>query len=341
MDARLITRGLEKPRRIEVDESTLTSTFGTFTAKPLEKGYGHTIGNSLRRILLSSIPGAAITAVEIEGVEHEFSTVQGVIEDVADIILNLKLIRLKIRGSGTRTLTLEVTGPCEVKASMLQCPDDVEILTPDVRIATIDQPGFQLKLTLTASVGRGFETAEEIKEKQDAAGESRIGLIPVDALYSPVRKVAYRVESTRVRQRTDYDKLVLEVTTDGSITPEDAVGYAARIFTDYLKIFKGDDDLPEMEETAESKEDEQLKKILATPVEELELSVRSSNCLKAANLRTLGELVIRTDSEMLKYRNFGKKSLQEIKEKLEQYGLGLGMKEKTHLVQQILAGENR
>lgn len=341
MDARLITRGLEKPRRIEVDESTLTPTYGMFVARPLEKGYGHTIGNSLRRILLSSIPGASITAVEIEGVEHEFSSVQGVIEDVADIILNIKTIRLKIKGSGVRILSLEATGPCEVKASMLQTPDDVEILTPDVRIATIDQPGFKLGLKLIAGVGRGFETAEEIKEKLDEAGESRIGVVPVDALYSPVRKVAYRVETTRVRQRTDYDKLILEITTDGSLSPEDALGYAARIFTDYLKVFKGDDEMPDIEETTESKEDEQLKRLLGISVDELELSVRSSNCLKAANLRTLGELVIRTDGEMLKYRNFGKKSLQEIKEKLQQYNLSLGMKEKAHLVNAILAGENR
>lgn len=332
MDVRLITRGLEKPHRIEVEESTQTATYGKFTAKPLEKGFGHTIGNSLRRILLSSIPGAAITAVEIEGVEHEFAVVPGVIEDVTEIILNLKALRLKIKGSGVRTLSLEVTGPCEVKASMLKAPDDVEILTPDSTIATIDQPGFKLSLKVVASVGLGFLTAEEVKAKQDEAGESRIGLIPVDALFSPVRKCAYSVETTRVRQRTDYDKLVMEITTDGSIMPEDALGYAARIFTDYLNVFIGFDEAPEVEETSETKEDEKLKKLLGIPVDELELSVRSANCLKAANLHVLGELVIRTDQEMLKYRNFGKKSLQEIKEKLVQYNLSLGMKDKAHLV---------
>jgi DNA-directed RNA polymerase subunit alpha len=336
MDVRLITRGLEKPRRIEVEESTLTPTYGRFIAKPLEKGFGHTLGNSLRRILLSSITGAAVTSVEIEGVDHEFSVVPGVLEDVTEIILNLKALRLKIKGSGTRTLVFEAKGPAEATAGMIKCPDDVEILNPDQVIATIDQPDAKLKMTLTARVGRGFITAED--EKKD---DIKIGVIPIDALFSPVRRVAYSVETTRVGQRTDYDKLVLEITTDGSISPEDALGYAARIYSDYLKIFVGFDEAPEVEESVESKEDEKLKKLLGTSVDELELSVRSSNCLKAANLRTLGELVIRTDQEMLKYRNFGKKSLQEIKEKLLEYGLTLGMKDKAHLVTGVAMGEGK
>ncbi|MEK8022302.1 MAG: DNA-directed RNA polymerase subunit alpha [Candidatus Hydrogenedentota bacterium] len=327
MDVRLITRGLERPRRIEVEEATLSATHGRFIAKPLEKGFGHTLGNSLRRILLSSITGAAITSVEIEGVDHEFSVVPGVIEDVAEIILNLKAVRLKIKGSGARTLKLEATGPSEVKAGSIQCPDDVEILNPDLIIATIDQPGAKFSMTISARVGRGFVIAEELK-----TDDMKIGVIPVDALFSPVKKVAYSVESTRVGQRTDYDKLVLDITTDGSVSPEDALGFASRIFSDYLRIFIGFDEAPVAEETADSKEDEKLRKLLATSVDELELSVRSSNCLKAANLKTLGELVIRTDQEMLKYRNFGKKSLQEIKEKLVDYGLALGMKDKAHLV---------
>jgi DNA-directed RNA polymerase subunit alpha len=334
MDVRLITRGLEKPRRIEVDESTLTPTYGRFIAKPLEKGFGHTLGNSLRRILLSSITGAAITSVEIDGVDHEFSVVPGVLEDVTEIILNLKAVRLKIKGSGTRSLVFEAKGPAETTAGMIKCPDDVEILNPDQVIATIDQPDAKLKMTLTARVGRGFITAEEEKVE-----DIKIGVIPIDALFSPVRRVAYSVETTRVGQRTDYDKLVLEITTDGSVSPEDALGYAARIYSDYLKIFVGFDESPEVEESVESKEDEKLKKLLGTSVDELELSVRSSNCLKAANLRTLGELVIRTDQEMLKYRNFGKKSLQEIKEKLLEYSLTLGMKDKAHLVTGVVAGE--
>lgn len=327
MDVRLITRGLERPRRIEVEESSLTPTYGKFTAKPLEKGFGHTLGNALRRVLLSSIPGAAITAVEIEGVSHEFSVIPGVIEDVTEIILNLKSVRLKIKGSGARTLKLSTTSTGEIKAKDLEVPEDVEILNPDQVIATIDQPGTKLNMTLTAKVGRGYVSTEEVKTE-----DQQIGLIAIDALYSPVRKVAYAVESTRVRQRTDYDKLILEITTDGSIAPEDALGYAARIISDYLKIFVSFDETPAEEETPESKEDERLRKIFSTPVEELELSVRSSNCLKAANLKTLGELVIRTDQEMLKYRNFGKKSLQEIKEKLQEYGLTLGMKDKAYLV---------
>lgn len=327
MDVRLITRGLEKPRRIEIEESSLTPTFGRFVAKPLEKGFGHSLGNSLRRILLSSITGAAVNSVEIEGVDHEFSVIPGVVEDVAEIVLNLKALRLKIKGSGSRVLTLEATGPCEVRASQIEASDDVEILNKDQVIARIDQPGVKLSMTMNARVGRGFVTADEEKPE-----EQKIGLIPMDALYSPVRKVAYSVETTRVGQRTDYDKLIIDITTDGSVSPEEALGYAARIFGDYLKIFIGFDDAPAAEETAETREDEKLRKLLATSVDELELSVRSSNCLKAANLKTLGELVIRTEQEMLKYRNFGKKSLQEIREKLIEYGLNLGMKDKAHLV---------
>lgn len=327
MDVRLITRGLERPKRIEVEESSLTPTFGRFIAKPLEKGFGHTLGNALRRVLLSSIPGASIVAAEIEGASHEFSVIPGVIEDVTEIILNLKSVRLKIKGSGTRTLKLDATGPAEVRASAIKVAEDVEILNPNQLLATIDQPGSKLSMSLTARVGRGYVPADEEKTE-----DQPIGLINVDALYSPVRRVAYSVESTRVRQRTDYDKLIVEITTDGSIAPEEAMGYASRILGDYLRIFVSFDETPAEEETPESKEDERLKKLFATPVEELELSVRSSNCLKAANLKTLGELVIRTDQEMLKYRNFGKKSLQEIKEKLLEYGLTLGMKDKAHLV---------
>jgi DNA-directed RNA polymerase subunit alpha len=333
MDVRLITRGLEKPRRIEIDEKSLTSTFGRFVARPLEKGFGHTIGNALRRILLSSITGSSITSVQIEGVDHEFSVVPGVVEDVTDIVLNLKQIRLKIRGSGVRTLKASASGVSRITAGDLECPDDVEILNPGQPIATLDAPNAQIAMTLIARPGRGFIPADEV-----TPDDGTIGVIPIDALFSPVRKVAYSVEPTRVGQRTDYDKLILEITTDGSVAPEDALGFAARILDDHLQIFVGFDEAPLIEESVEAKEDEKMKKLLATPVDELELSVRSSNCLKAANLRTLGELVIRTDQEMLKYRNFGKKSLQEIKEKLEEYGLTLGMKDKAHLV---VGGESR
>lgn len=329
MDVRLITRGLERPRRIEFDEATATRTFGRFMARPLEKGFGHTLGNAFRRVLLSSIPGAAISNVEIEGVSHEFSVIPGVLEDVTEIVLNLKSVRLRIKGSGPRTLTLDATGAGEVTAGQIQVPEDVEILNPDQLLATIDQPDATIKATMTARIGRGYGSREE-----EASEEAAVGVIPIDSLFSPVVNVAYKVESTRVRQRTDYDKLILDVTTDGSVSPEEAVGYAGRILSDYLRIFISFDEAPEEEETPESQEDERLRKLFATPVEELELSVRSSNCLKAANLKTLGELVIRTDQEMLKYRNFGKKSLHEIKDKLEEYGLSLGMKEKAHLVEE-------
>ena len=328
MDVRLITRGLEKPRRIEVDEADKTPTFGRFFAKPLEKGFGQTIGNALRRILLSSIAGSSITGAEIEGVEHEFSTIAGVIEDVSEIILNLKGVRLKIEGSGTRELTLEATGSCTITAKDIKVPENVEILNPEHVIAHIDVKNARLTMKLTAKVGRGFVSSD------DDVSEHKIRYIPMDALYSPVKKVSYHVEPTRVGQRTDYDKLIIEITTDGSIDPEDALGYAARILSDYVKIFINVEEVEVIEETPESKEDERLKKLLATSVDELELSVRSSNCLKAANLKTLGELVIRSDQEMLKYRNFGKKSLQEIREKLQEYGLLLGMKDKiANLIQ--------
>lgn len=330
MDVSLITKGLERPRRIEVDESVKSSTFGRFIVKPLEKGFGHTIGNALRRILLSSIVGSAITSVEIEGVDHEFSTVRGVVEDIPEIILNLKGVRLKIKGTGSREIKLDATGPCTVTARDITVPEDIVILNPDHVIAHIDLREAKLSMKMTVKNGRGFVPTEE-----DETVEKRIGLIPLDALYSPVRKVSYSVESTRVGQRTDYDKLIIEITTDGSVDPEDALGYSARILADYMRIFVSIEEVQEVEETPESKEDSRLKKLLNTSVDELELSVRSSNCLKAANLKTLGELVIRSDQEMLKYRNFGKKSLQEIKEKLQEYGLALGMKEKViHLIGQ-------
>lgn len=327
MDVRLITRGLERPKRIEFEEAGVSKTFGRFIARPLEKGFGNTLGNSLRRILLSSIPGAAITSTEIDGISHEFSMIPGVMEDVTEIVLNLKSVHLKINGSGSRTLKVDAVGPKEVKAKDIIIPGDVEIMNPDQIIATIDQPGAKLSMTMIAEIGRGYASREDIRE-----GDHPIGLITIDALFSPVIKVAYSVESTRVRQRTDYDALIIEITTDGSVEPEEALGYAAQILADYLKIFVTFDDSPEEEDTPESKEDERLRKLFVTPVDELELSVRSANCLKAANLKTLGELVIRTDQEMLKYRNFGKKSLQEIKEKLQEYGLGLGLKDKAHLV---------
>lgn len=320
MDVRLISRGLERPRRLEFDPAKVTDTYGLFVARPLERGFGHTLGNSLRRVLLSSITGAAITSIKIEGVEHEFSTIDGVVEDVVEIVLNLKGVRLRIDGSGPRTLHLRKKGPGPVKAGEIERPADVTVLNPDHHIATIDGEKASLAIEIEARRGRGYVPAEENKV------EGVIGLIPVDSLFSPVLKVAYRVENTRVGQKTDYDKLTLEVWTDGSIRPDDAIAHAAKILSDHLRVFIHFEDETVESDTEASAEEERLRRLLAKPVDELELSVRSSNCLRAAGIRTLAELVAKSEAEILKFRNFGKKSLQEIKEKLAEHGLALGMR---------------
>lgn len=326
-DTRLISRGLERPRRLEFDPEVNTSTYGKFVARPLQRGFGHTLGNALRRILLSSIVGSAIAKVKIEGVQHEFSTIEGVRQDVTEIILNLKQIRLKIDGVGDRTLRLSRKTAGDIHAGDLECPPDVTILNPDQIIATLNDDTHSLELEVTARSGRGYVPAEENRDTDDP-----IGVIAMDAIYSPVLNCNYVIEGSRIGQRTDYDKLVIEIGTDGSINPEDALAFSAKILRDYLSIFINFDEEPVEEEESVNEEEERLKKLLTTSVEELELSVRSSNCLKAANLKTIGELVIRSDQEMLKYRNFGKKSLNEIKEKLSEMGLSLGMKEVSHLV---------
>jgi DNA-directed RNA polymerase subunit alpha len=320
MDVRLISRGLERPRRIEFDPAQATETYGLFVARPLERGFGHTLGNALRRVLLSSITGAAITSIKIEGVEHEFSTIDGVVEDVTEIVLNLKGVRLRIDGAGPRTLHLRKKGQGAVKAGEIERPADTAVLNPDHHVATIDGEKASLAIEIEARRGRGYVPAEENKQ------EGVIGLIPVDSLFSPVSKVAYRVENTRVGQKTDYDRLTMEIWTDGSIRPEDALAHAAKILTDHFRVFIHFEDETVETDSESSAEEERLRRLLGKPVEELELSVRSANCLRSAGIKTLGELVVKSDAEILKFRNFGKKSLQEIKEKLGEHGLALGMR---------------
>ena len=309
---------LIKPSRLEVDEKTLGPTFGKFYCEAFERGFGQTVGNALRRILLSSIRGAAITSVRIEGVLHEFSTVSGVTEDVTDIILNLKGVRLKLHGVERETLRVEVKGPKDVTASDIQGGPNVEVINPDHRIATLSAEG-SLEMEMVAKVGRGYVPAERNKEE-----DLPVDTIFMDAIFSPIRKVNFNVTNARVGHRTDYDRLVLEVWTDGSVKPEDTVVYAARVLKDQLSFLSLEEEarLPEPEGEATS----QLNENLFHSVEELEFSVRSQNCLQSADIKYIGELVQKTEQEMLKTKNFGRKSLNEIKEVLREMGLELGLK---------------
>ena len=314
-------RDLIKPRGIQIDHDSLSNSYGKFVAEPLERGFGITLGNSLRRMLLSSLQGAAITSVKIEGVDHEFSTIDEVSEDVTEIILNLKEVRLRMHTLETRTLRLEIDGPKEVTAGDLITDPQVEVLNPGHHIATVAEGG-KLRVEMTCRRGRGYVPAERNK----IPGQP-IGTIPIDALFSPVKKVNYQVTNARVGQQTDYDKLTLEVWTDGSVEPADAVAYAAKIVKEQLSIFINFD---ETEEPTPAEflpqAEEKLNENLFRSVDELELSVRSANCLQNANIKTIGELVQKTEAEMLKTKNFGRKSLKEIKEILAEMGLSLGMK---------------
>jgi DNA-directed RNA polymerase subunit alpha len=313
-----------------MDESTATGTFASFIVEPLERGYGNTIGNSLRRTLLSSIQGAAVTAVKIDGVLHEFGTIKGVKEDVTDIVLNLKQLIIVMHGDDPKFLTLEVEKKGDVTAADIAETADIEILNKDLHLATCTEK-VKVKMQMLVGHGRGYVGAEA-----HDLDEYDIGLIPMDSNFSPVLKVNYTVKDTRVGQRTDYDSLTLEITTDGSVTPQDALGYAAKILKDHMLLFIHFDEEPEEEVDEEVNEElEKMKELLARSVDELELSVRSSNCLKAANIKTLGELVGKTESDMLKYRNFGRKSLKEITDILDGMGLHLGMD-----VNVLLSGEN-
>jgi DNA-directed RNA polymerase subunit alpha len=313
-------RDLIKPRGLTVDQESLTNTYGKFVAEPLERGFGITLGNSLRRVLLSSLQGAAITSVKIDGVEHEFTTIPEVAEDVTDVILNLKEVLLQIHTNEVKTLRIEAEGPKEIKAGDVVADGQVEILNPGHHILTISEGG-RVRMEMMARRGRGYVPSERNK----IPGQP-IGTIPIDALFSPIRKVNYQVTNARVGQQTDYDKLTLEVWTDGSVAPADAVAYAAKIVKEQLSIFINFDETEEPIEEAVPAQAEQLNENLFRSVDELELSVRSANCLQNANIKTIGDLVQKTEAEMLKTKNFGRKSLKEIKEILAEMGLSLGMK---------------
>jgi DNA-directed RNA polymerase subunit alpha len=315
-------RELIRPKRLEVDEKSLTPTYGKFFGEPFERGYGTTIGNALRRVLLSSLQGAAIVAVRVKGVLHEFSTIPGVTEDVTDIVLNLKEVRVKLHdGTAEETARIQAKGAREVTAGDVQAGPRVEILNPHQHIATLAKDA-ELDMELVIRMGRGYVPAERNK----VAGQP-IGTIPIDALFSPIRKVNYQVTNARVGQQTDYDKLTLEVWTDGSVAPNDAVAYAAKIVKEQLSIFINFDEAeePAVGEGGERREGPQ-NEALYRPVDDLELSVRSANCLQNADIKYIGELVQRTEQEMLKTKNFGRKSLNEIKEFLHEMGLSLGMR---------------
>jgi len=313
-------RELIKPKRIEIDQESYTNCYGRFVCEPLERGFGITIGNSLRRILLSSLQGAAIVSVKFEGVPHEFSTIPGVLEDVTDIILNLKEVRLKIVDGDEAIVHLNAEGEGEVKAGDIDTHGLVEVLNPDQHIGTLNKEA-NLDLEMVVKTGKGYVPAEKNKLK-----DQPIGVIAVDSIFSPIQNVNYHVTNARVGQVTDYDKLTVEVETDGSVLPEDAVAFAAKILKEQMTPFINFEEEPEPVEEEEEEEEEKLNENLFRHVSELELSVRSSNCLKNANITLIGELVQKSESEMLKTKNFGRKSLNEIKAILEEMGLSLGIK---------------
>ena len=313
-------RDLIKPRGLVVDQESLTNTYGKFVAEPLERGFGITLGNSLRRVLLSSLQGAGITSVKIEGVEHEFMAIPEVAEDVTDIILNLKEVLLQIHSNEQKTIRIEAEGPREIKAGDIVADGQVEILNPGHHILTLSEGG-RVRMEMTARRGRGYVPAERNK----VPGQP-IGTIPIDALFSPIRKVNYQVTNARVGQQTDYDKLTLEVWTDGSVAPADAVAFAAKIMKEQLSIFINFDETEEPAIEIATVPEQVMNENLFRSVDELELSVRSANCLQNANIKTIGDLVQKTEAEMLKTKNFGRKSLKEIKEILAEMGLSLGMK---------------
>lgn len=324
------------PKSLTKDETTATETYVKFFAEPFEAGYGHTVGNTLRRVLLSSLEGAAITSVRISGAQHEFASLPGVVEDVTDIILNLKKIKFKAVDHEPRTVTINVSKEGQVLAGDIQTIQGIDVLNTNQVICTIDKRQ-KFEAEMDVRVGRGFFTGDENKRPDMA-----IGVIPIDSIFSPVTRVKYSVENTRVGQRTDYDKLVLEIWTDGRITPDDALLQASAILRHHLDVFVNyDDSQVEFDETPEevSQENTRLKKLLNMSVNEIELSVRAANCLNNANITTVGQLAMKTEAEMLKYRNFGKKSLNEIKEKLQQLGLSLGMKFESGLVEPPMGGE--
>jgi DNA-directed RNA polymerase subunit alpha len=323
----MLWKGFQKPKRLEVERETLTDTFGRFTAQPFERGFATTVGNALRRVLLSSIEGAAVTAVRVEGVLHEFSPIPGAMEDTTDLILNLKRVPLKMHVDHPKMLTLRTSEPGEVRAKHITPDADIEVLDPEAYVATLGA-GSTLAVEMRVKHGRGYVSADKNFDE-----DLSIGWIPLDSVHSPVKKVNYFVEQARVGQATDYEKLTLEVWTNGAVSPRDAVGLAAKLMKDHLQIFinleeEDDDEDSEPTTPVEVSDEEKgaLYERLSKSVDEMELSVRSYNCLKNANIRTIGELVQKTEVEMLKTKNFGRKSLNEIKEILASMGLSLGMK---------------
>jgi DNA-directed RNA polymerase subunit alpha len=310
------------PKRLTKDEETASDTYAKFVAEPFETGYGHTVGNSLRRVLLSSLEGAAITSVKIDGAMHEFAVVDGVAEDVTDIVMNLKNVKFIAHSREPQTVMLSVNKSGAVTAADIQVNQNLDLVNADQHICTLDKKK-KFEIEMEIKVGRGFCPGDDNKKAEQA-----IGVIPIDSIFSPVSRVRYSVESARVGQRTDYDSLILEVDTDGRITPDDALTQASAILQHHLDVFVGyDKNAIEFEEVVDQKDDEKsrMKKLLNMSVNEIELSVRAANCLNNANITTVGQLAIKSEAEMLKYRNFGKKSLNEIKDKLTALGLSLGM----------------
>ena len=318
----MTTGTIQMPEKIQLDESTYSPTFGRFIVQPLEKGFGVTIGNAMRRVLLSSLPGFAVTAFRVDGVQHEFSTIPGVVEDVPDMVLNLKQVRMKLVNKKTNRIVVPLKGPMAFTAGEIQkATPDVEILNPKLHIATLNtEANFELDLRIGRGIG--YVVAEENK-----ALDQTLGVIPIDSVFTPIVNVRYFVETTRVGQQTDYEKLTIELDTDGSITPEDALAYAGKILRDHIQLFINFDMEPEVpkEESEQDAEFARIRKVLLTPVDELELSVRSHNCLRAANIKTIADLVRRDESELLKFRNFGRKSLAELAEIIEAEKLTFGM----------------
>ena len=316
----MLWRGFQKPKRLAVDTETLTEKYGKFSAQPFERGFGTTIGNALRRTLLSSIEGAAVTAVRIEGVLHEFQSITGVVEDATDIILNLKQIPFKLAGEGPKALYLRADTAGVVTSGSIEADSDVEILDKNVYICTVSEGG-KIDMEMRLKRGRGYISADK-----NFDGDLGLGFIPVDSVHSPVRKVNYLVEAARLGQITDYDKLTIEIWTNGTVLPADALGLSAKLLKDHMTIFINFEELPETTEEPAERALNQMNEVLNRSVEELELSVRSYNCLKNANIQTIGDLVQKTEAEMLRTKNFGRKSLNEIKEILSNLGLGFGMK---------------
>lgn len=308
------------PKGVELDEETGTELYGKFVIEPLERGFGVTLGNSLRRVLLSALQGAAITALRVEGVMHEFDTIPGVVEDVTEIVLNFKELRMKLHADRAKRMVLDVVKKGEVMAKDIQPDADVEILNPDLHLFTLTEDN-KIHMEIDIGCGRGYVVSEQNKKP-----DQPLGTIPLDSIFTPVTKVNYRVENTRVGRRTDYDKLILEIWTDSSLSPQSALSFAAKILKDHLQMFITFDQEPEMAPEEEIDEETiRIRNLLKMKVDELELSVRSSNCLKAAEIKTLKDLIQKTEADMLKYRNFGRKSLSELQDILLKLGLSFGM----------------